>query len=495
MKNGSPIGTIVVFVLATGVFFSSHGLRADEISPTATDVVEEDHREGEKRDAAGRVNLDMKLVYGQYNNMLSTVNLSQDMEDFVYIINSYFKRSNDFGYMSETYENSSYYENRIGFTGNLNHSEKSRSIFDMELNNDSRGMFDNPVFSREEKEKAKLSLKNIIKLSRSFEMYFTLGGAQYVHSLRSTTGDDPENSRVNQVNVNIGGEYIWSTTNGIKFKTTCFYYDYLDQKVENDLFFTGEVVDDFHLTRNIGISIGANLGLNRDDDPLLAPIISLSLRDFRHATIVFLYRLDMVPFRPENYYLQQKYIMPTYDLPPGRVHRGDMRSEFRINDTVKLIAQFTLEKNNNFYNYYPVPGNVLSASALEVISYRSRFDFNLSLFGRLLEYTITYESANYRADSNITYSPVHGFYSSLLYNGARWTFEWNNRYYGQMYINPDEDAQIGNVIIGDFGMQRKMLESFFAYIKIENLYNNRYNLRDGYPEQGITILGGIRVLI
>jgi hypothetical protein len=481
-------------VLLLAMLSAAHILQAEEAAAPAVEA-EDEHREDTGKKGDRSVNLDMKMVYGQYNTMLSTVNLSQDAEDFVYLINSNFKRSNDFGYRDTTYQNSSYYENNIGFTGNLNATEKWRSTLEMELTNDSRGMFDNPVYNREEKEKAKLSLKNVVKLSRSFEMYLTLGGAQYVHRLRTAATEVPENSRVNQGNVKLGGEYIWSTTNGIRFKTQYFYYDYLEETVEDDQFFSGELVDDFHITRNIGISLGANLCLNRDDDPLVAPILSLSMKDFRYASVVLTYRADLAPFRPEIFYLQQKYIMPTYDLPPGKVHHGDMRCEFRLSEAFSLIAQFIVERNDNYYNYYPVTGNVLSAQTLEVMVYRSRFDLNVALFGRMLEYSLGYEFNRYEADFNITYSPAHSFTSALKYNGRRWTFEWNNRYLGQVYTDPDADTQLGNVIIGDFGIQRKMLESFFAYIKIENLYDYRYNLRDGYPEQGITVLGGIRVLI
>lgn len=494
MKNFAFNRLLAGLSLLIVMFPAALPLLAEDSVPPVTETEEERKDDSDKKSARS-VNLDMKMVYGQYNTMLSTINLSQEAEDFVYLINSMFKRSNDFGYRDTTYQNSSYYENNIGFTGNLNISDGWRSILEMDLNNDSRGMFDNPVYNREEKEKAKISLKNVVKLSRSFETNLVVGGAQYVHRLRPTSTGDPENSRVNQVNVKLGGEYIWSTTNGIKFKTQYFYYDYLDEPVEDDQFFSGEVVDDFHITRNMGISLGVNACFNRDDDPLVAPIVGLSLKDFRHASVVLMYRYDLVPFRPEILYLQQKYIMPTYDLPPGRVHHGEMRCEFRLNDAFSLNALFSVERNNNYYNYETVAGNVLSARTLEVMTFRSRFDLNLALFDRAVEYSLGYEFARYDAELNITYSPIHSFTSALKYNGRRWTFEWNNRYIGQVYVGPDTDAQLGNVIIGDFGMQRKMLESFFAYIKIENLYDYKYNLRDGYPEQGITVLGGIRVLI
>ncbi|RPI97397.1 MAG: hypothetical protein EHM32_01595 [Spirochaetales bacterium] len=50
-----------------------------------------------KNDRSRNVNIDMQVVYGQYNNMLSTINLSHEQENSVYLLSSYFKRSNDFG--------------------------------------------------------------------------------------------------------------------------------------------------------------------------------------------------------------------------------------------------------------------------------------------------------------------------------------------------------------------------------------------------------------
>ena len=107
-----------------------------------------------KMDLSKNINIDMRVLYGQYNNMLSTINLSQEQDDFVYLLSANFKRSNDFGYNNVTYENSSYYENKLGFTGNLQLTDKWRAILETEVNGDSRGMFDNTVYSREEKEKS-----------------------------------------------------------------------------------------------------------------------------------------------------------------------------------------------------------------------------------------------------------------------------------------------------------------------------------------------------
>ncbi|HXK66395.1 MAG TPA: hypothetical protein PK348_09020 [Spirochaetota bacterium] len=50
-------------------------------------------------------------------------------------------------------------------------------------------------------------------------------------------------------------------------------------------------------------------------------------------------------------------------------------------------------------------------------------------------------------------------------------------------------------MVGYLDLQRKMLEGFFAYFRVENLYNNRYYLRENYPESGIKGLFGIRILL
>ncbi len=441
------------------------------------------------------MNIDMKVIYGQYNSMLSAISLSQEQENFVYLLSSSFRRSNDFGYNGEIYENSSYYQNNLGFTGNLQVSDRYRFGFDAEVNGESRGMFDNTVYSREEQEKAKLSVKNTFRFSPSFEGFCNIGGAQYVHRLRPIGTVEDGNSRLNQANIEAGGEYIWSPTNRVRFNSNFYGYFYSDSQVRDDRFVDSEVIDDFYITRNIGFSLGANFDYNRDDTYLFSPIISFLIKDYRSASIILSYRYDMVPFRPEIFYLQQKYIMPTYDLPPSRVHHGDLRMEFRLNSFLELKSVFVAEHCSAFYNYYPVTGNLLSADTVRLALYQSKIDINLYLFDRLLECSLGCEYSLYDADVNITYHPVHMVSGGIRYNGDAWKILWMNRYRGEVYVDPASERQIGGSIVGEFSIQRKMLESFYGYIRIENLYNSRYYLRDGYPEQGISVLGGVRILI
>jgi outer membrane cobalamin receptor len=54
---------------------------------------------------------------------------------------------------------------------------------------------------------------------------------------------------------------------------------------------------------------------------------------------------------------------------------------------------------------------------------------------------------------------------------------------------------MGPAHIGSLSLQFKVLDSFFLYGRIDNLYNTRYSTVAGYPEQGRTIVGGLRIVI
>ncbi|HSV95422.1 MAG TPA: hypothetical protein VLM75_00660 [Spirochaetota bacterium] len=485
MRLKSTAGAIFLFFLCAAGFSQTPANDPAAVAP----VVEP------KNDHSRNVNIDMQVVYGQYNNMLSTINLSHEQENSVYLLSSYFKRSNDFGYNGSLFENSSFNENRIGYTGNFNPTDSLKSILEAEVNNDSRGMFDNPTYSREEKDKARMSIKNIAKLTSSFEGYITVGGAEYRHRLNAIAADGSERSRLNHVTTEIGGEYIWSASNRIRGNVLGGHYFYQGD-IPSDRYFSGELIDDFNITPNIGLSFGVNVDVNRDEKPLAFPVVGVTLKGFQYTTFSLLYRCDLIPFRPEEFYLEQKYIMPTYDLPPGRVHHGDARLEVRVNDIVSIKAGVVVENNNNFYNYYTVtPGDVLSAETIEATTCASHVDSRFLLFEEVLEISLRYEYNYFIASEHITYRPRQNFGSAVKYNGKIWRFEWSNKLAGKVYADPDGDGEISGAVIGVLGLQRRMLESFYAYVRVENLYNARYNLREGYPEPGITFLGGLRILI
>ncbi|HDP80438.1 MAG TPA: hypothetical protein ENN21_06300 [Spirochaetes bacterium] len=460
--------------------------KPDSVTPPVISTAE--------REKAKNINIDMQIVYGQYSNMLSTINLSQEHRDFVYLLSSYFKRSDDFGYNDRLYSNSSFYENKLGFTGNAQVADGWKAIFDAEVNYDSRGMFENALYSREEKDESNLSIKNIYKVSNSFETYLTLGGARFTHRHRPAALGDEERKRLNLGRADAGGEYIWSASNRLRMNAQFGYYEYRDNGPD-DHYVSTEIIDDFNLTRNLGISFGLNCDVNRDDDPLVFPLLAVTVKGFEHAVISMLYRYDIVPFKPEEFYLEQKYILPDFDLPPARVHHGDLKVDVRANSVVNVKLNLMVEHNDNFYNYRTAPGNLLYVDPVPAMVYMVKLDSNFILLEKVLELSLGYEYAWYDAEVNITYRPEQLVNTMVKYTGSRWRFEWSNRILGKVYTDPDTDDMLDGSVLGYFGMQRRMMDNFFAYLRVENIYNNKYNLREGYPEPGVTFLGGLRILI
>lgn len=467
-------------------------------------------------------NLDMQLVYGLYNNMLSSISLSREQKNSAFLLNSNFTRSNNFGYNSRIFENTSFYNMKIGGTASVNTTETGKLLSEIEVNNDSRGMYKNPVYSREDKDEAKLWGKYLSKLTSEFEGYVSLGGALYKHRLQSTQAIDRESSSLGHGVAEIGGEYIFSGSNRIRGRVNGGYYIYYhnaksinehplrsNDPVQNaylysylgrapdDRYIGAEIIDDFNLTKNFGVSLGLGLDLNRDDREWYypVPIAGLTLKGLKYFSASLQYRFDLRPFAPEEFYLQQKYIMPAYDLPPGRVHHGEGRLELAINETVNVKCGLLVERNNRFYNYRPVFGDVLSAETLAVTMYTPRLDAVFSFYKKILEIAIGYEYNRFDASQHITYKPLHKATGSVKYNGKSWKLEWSNSYIQKIFTDPDDGNTLSPALIGSFGIQRQMLEGFYAYFRIENLYNTRYTLREAYPEPGITFLGGLRILI
>ncbi|MFH0974935.1 MAG: hypothetical protein V1874_04035 [Spirochaetota bacterium] len=503
MKKFTSIALYVFFVLlaylvSSGILSAEDSIRLPVLSEDVSNGDIDNPTSSDQASKSKNINLDMQALYGiQYSQLFSGFNLSQEREKLVYLLSSNFNRSGDFGYNDEIYVNSGFYENKLGLTVNWNWTD-AKLIIDGEADNESRGMFNNEVYSREEKGNNKISAKTIYKVSPSTEIFFSMGGAWYKHSLIAIDSAEFTKSRVLQGNFKSGGEYVWSATNRMRLNAGVLYYDYMPEGVKNDRHFKGEVIDDFNINRNVGVSIGFGYVNNKDEEDITFPVpitAILSIKGYKYLNITSTYKYDIIPFQPEEFYLKQKYINPNYSLPPGTVHSGEIKADSSINDIFSLKANFKVEKNNNFYNYFTTRGNVLSADTLEVVSYNPGFEANLALNKKIWEIALIYNYFYFTADENITYIPDHEASCAIRYNGKKWKIEWNNKLRGSVYSDPDSSNKIPEAFIGSLGIQRKMMEGSYFYCKTENLYNNRYTLRRYYPEPGISFLIGLRILI
>ncbi len=376
-------------------------------------------------------------------------------------------------------------------------------------------MFDNPVYSREEKDKVIIILKNEYKPTPS-RWNFNAGGAQYVHRLISASSTDVTRNSFNKINEEVGWEYIWSASNKIGLKHDYSHYFYSPSEgslsVKDDKHINNEIFISFKVVEYVKVEAGFIMDWNKDMEKYNGWFPSgrgsISSVGLKYALFEFSYDYNLIPFNPEDFYFEHKYISPNYELMPARVRNIDLKGEFdfRFNSKSNFyVKHFRLKgvasykDNDNFYNYYSIPGNVISAEALPVQYFKFKSDMiaDVRIYDKKIRFVLNYEHYRYSADRNITYRPADIIGGILNFSSNGWEFEFDNRLIGEVFINPDPDdgRKLDKAFIGSFRMQLRMVDSFLLYAKINNIYNSRYSYRYGYYEPGITFLGGLRIII
>jgi hypothetical protein len=494
-----------ISLLAFFLFFNpGTGIAEDEAGAGNIPDVQESRENG--RQKSENVNVDARMLYGQYNNISSDFSIIQNLDFFTYQLSSDLKRSNDF-----EYTNSSFYESDIGFTGRADISETWKLRPEMEVNNESHGMYSNPVFSREEKDKIIVNIKNEYKPTPS-RWDFNFGGGQYVHRLVSSVDSSVERSGFNKANEEIGWEYIWSASNRFGFKHNYSHYFYFEDEIDDDRHMSNEIYFSFKIIEYLMIGMGGIVDWDADNEKnegwFPSGNGSISTSGMKYLSLELSYIYDLVPFNPEDFYFEQKYISPNYELLPGKEHNVNLKGEldFRFESKsnfsvkqVRLKGKGSYIKNDNFYNYFSLAGNVITAEEIPIEIYRFKGDMitDLRIFNNQLKFIFNYEYNHFKADRNITYNPIDIFGGTLNFRNNGWEVEWDNKYIGEVFINPDvsDTRKLESVIIGSLKLQLKMVKTFYFYARINNLYDKKYSYREGYFEPGITFLSGLRIII
>ncbi|HOW83237.1 MAG TPA: hypothetical protein PK573_11805 [Spirochaetota bacterium] len=443
-------------------------------------------------------NIDGTILYGMYNNVLTSFYLAQDFRKFSYQLNAGLRRSNDFDF-----QNSSFYEGEIGFTGIIDVIDTWKIIPQLEVQNDSHGMFDNGFFSREETDKVFVNLKNEYKPTPS-RWDFSFGGGQYVHRLVSAQSSDVDKSDFYQLGGGVGWEYIWSAANKFRVDASARYYNY--STAPDDVYLSSEFLWGFKLIEYMKIEPGLLYIWNKDGGHFPSGKINISSSGLKYASLEVSYVYDLVPFNPENVYFDKKYIDPDYRLDPGKAHHLNFKSNLDFKFTseksvylkaLKFKTVFDFEDNSRFYNYYLTPENLLSARTLHVMYLTLKcdltFDFALSVTGLKLNFNYVFQK--FYADRNVTFRPEHAAGVLLGFTSKWLDFDWSNQYQGMRYMNPSDDETLKWYVWGSFEARVKILETFSIFAKLDNLYNVFYSYRRGYPEPGIVFMAGLKIVI
>ncbi|MFC1670975.1 hypothetical protein ACFL20_11330 [Spirochaetota bacterium] len=465
----------------------------------------DDSKKADIKKRSRNINIDAKMMYGQYNNLLASFSVTQSLENFTYQLSSNLVRSDDFGY-----ENSSFYENDIGFSSKTDITESWKLFPEIEIKNESHGMFDNAQYSREYRDRVFVNLKNEYRPTPS-RLRFNLGGIYDVHRLKSAQSVDVNSSSFNKINESIEYEYILSASNKVEVKQDFSYYNY--SHADNDEFdidINSELIFSFKLFEYIKVEPGIIFKWNHDNESLEGCFpsgrINVSSIGLKYLSLELSYVYNLVPFKPEDLNLNNKFIMPNYSLPPGKVHHVDFKSDFDLSfdskrkiyvKNLKFKVSSFFEKNDHFYNYLTTAEDMLSSQSLSAMIWNGRGDaeIDFSIFNNDLIININYEYYHFISNNKITFRPEHVFGGNIKYRCSAWELELDNKFIDKVYTDPMGNSKENMKVIGSVLFQLRMVESFYLYTKVNNLYNYKYSHRPGYPESGITFHGGLRVII
>lgn len=451
------------------------------------------------------LNVDVLALYGLYNRVFWSGSLTQSFDVFTYQLKSDFRRSSDFGY-----KNSGYYENKIGFTGEADATAKWKIIPEVEVKNDSHGMFRNPFYSREGKDRVSLKLKNDFKPMPT-RWTVNLGGEYFMHRFESSLYPDLMTFRpyhsgdFYKLNAEVGWQYIWSAANSLSFNSKFARYFY-STKADYDVWVANELIWHFNVSEYLKFGLGPLYTYNRDGGHFVSGKINVATMNIKYFSADASYLYELVPFAPEDLYSDLRYVKPDYGLFPGRGHHAELNMGIdysRSSDEafyvkkIKVRATGVFMTNDRYYAFFSLPEQVQTHHQMKVRQLRARGEAALgfALYSSYCELGGRYEFARFYASDNVTYQPEHQAGGYLRLSVWRFETEFNASYRHRVRVSPFADITMGPVHTGSLSLQFRVMDSLFLYGRIDNLYNTRYSTVAGYPEQGRSIIGGLRIVI
>jgi len=489
---------LIVVFLSTQPIFSVTVLDSDlDNFPVVSTPVDSKVEEIEVKKKQN-INIDSRLMYGQNNNILSSFSLTQSYDTFIYQLNGTFKRSNDFGE-----KNSSFLESEIEFAAEKEITEFFKIMPEVEVNNESHGMFSNSKYGREEQDRVIFKIKSEYKPTPT-KWNFDVVVGQYVHRLIKTGGNGVEKHDFEKNQLNFDWENIMSGSNRFKYNIFIDQYFYGSGNEQNDTHVENEIAAGVKITKYIKILLAAGGGWNRDIGLFYTGKSSVSTVSLKKVNLELNYAYDTVPFEPEIYYFGKKYVLPNFNLLPGKKHNINLKGEFNLKDdkesffqkiVLKGVGEF--ERDKNRYNFYTTSDDVLSSDSMLVTLYSFKTEIvttNKLAFGKF-ETAIGYNYKYFDSLKNVTYEPSQIFKIGMKYVSKTWELKWENKYSGEINISPESEDKLDHTFLGALSFQKQLYESFYFHFKIDNLYDDSYSLQLGYPEPGVTILTGLRIIL
>lgn len=490
----------ILIILISFLIFPAGNLYPQTVQPLEGGLDEPNSR-------SSSINFDGRMLAGVSGDSIFAVSMTQGLRNFAYQLNSATVYTNDF----EDYNNTSFILNETGFTGELSISDNWKMIPEFEIGNSSYGMFDKSFYSREKKDKIRLRLKNEYKPAPA-RWDFDINLGRYDHRLKDVATFEEHEETFYSTNFVFGFEYIWSAANKVGMRHELSSYEYEDGS-SSDINTYSEFYGSFKITEFVMLTIAPVFSWDNDGTNFLYFRGNISTIGFKYFSFELLHDYILEPYRPEDYMYSQKYVELSFDLPPSTINHTELSGEFEYRITGTDLNGFTLssfrikssaifETNNNLYNYSDNGEGLLIVDPVSASFFNSKTEIvtKMSLYNHILEFQLVYDYFSYytygsNSDINITYRPENIVSCNVTLETGRLVIGWINRYKSDIYIDPSITKKMDGMIEGELNLNFRLYDTFYLYSRINNLYDELYSLRDGYPEPGRQFFFGLRVMI
>jgi len=469
-----------------------------------------DGTSGTTGNGSSSINFDGRMLAGLNGDSIYSVLMTQGLENFAYQLNSNVVYTNDF----EKYSNSSFISNDTGFNGEVTITDYWKMIPEFEISNSTYGMFDNEFYSRENKDHIKFRIKNEFKPAPArWEIDFS--SSRYDHKLEENDSQpvlpDVDDTFYTSQGV-LGMEYVWSASNKAGFRIEGINNNY-PEEYEDDNFVSGELFGSFKITEYTMLTLSPVISWHNDGTDYYYFKGNISSINIKYVSIELLHEYKLVPYDPADDIYSKKYISIPYEIPSSTVNHSEIKSELLLNfergdqstagiENLKLRFKGVYEMSDNFYNYSSQGEDVLTITPMESSFVNARGELSTSLYilSHRFEIETIFDYFNYIPgsrfrDINITYRPENVISANINYSGPLFEIDWENSFYGKVYVDPQTDEELEAFVVGNLELHMKLYKTFYIFSRINNIYNEEFFLRDGYPEPGVQYFAGLRIII
>lgn len=454
----------------------------------------------EKKKPTG-LNISAAFLYGMYETLDAGISLAGDMENFSYQVDSRLLRSGDYDI-----PNSSFMTGEAGFAGLILAGSRWSISPEIRAEVHRNGLFENTVYSDEESARVSMDLSAEYRKSPS-SLELTLKGGYGSHGMAEVGGNRSLRHWMVNLSPSVAWQYVWSSANKVTLESDLLYRHFSDIPSGYDLNWRTRLRGTFKLFEYLILSLGPTLSSGKDELFFIGGdirLITSGLNVFTAET-GYGYRLDIPD--PTMFYGEEQYVIPEHDLPDSRRHHAWFRFDFSIPlegespwrfKRVNLGIETGFEDSTGYLSLYSatdidmITVDMIPAMMLSLSPY---VDLQVQMGETTLTLKLLYTYTRFWAESNVPYRPEHEGTAGLLFRSKFLDVTWENTLQYGVFTEPGSTEMRPLTVRGDLEIHVPVVGGLGLTLRARNLYNSPLVFREGFPESGFCVTGGLKVIL